>query len=119
MIAENAGVSVQQILSAFIQGSAIDLTYTIAVAEEDQASKLQVEFSGPDSGMLLAENGKLLLALEHLAAMTLRLVQASTIASALTRTASRRSGSIVCRPKPSAPSEVHVRSGRRPIIARL
>lgn len=44
-----------------------------ASAEGQGARTLHVEFSGPDTGMLIAQNGDLLNALEHLATKILRL----------------------------------------------
>lgn len=42
-------------------------------SENPGARTLHVEFSGPDTGMLIAQNGELLNALEHLATKILRL----------------------------------------------
>ena len=42
-------------------------------ADGSSARTLHVEFSGPDTGMLIAQNGELLNALEHLATKILRL----------------------------------------------
>lgn len=53
----------------------LNLKFTILdtpPASADSAAEISVEFSGPDVPLLLARNGELLLALEHLAAKVLR-----------------------------------------------
>ena len=53
--------------------SGLSLTYAIEVSATQARPLVSVEFTGDDVTMLTARNGELLLALEHLAAKSLRL----------------------------------------------
>jgi spoIIIJ-associated protein len=55
------------------EGEALDGVQPQAAGSVDEQSKLYVEFTGPDTGVLTAHNGEVLHALEHLAVRILRL----------------------------------------------
>lgn len=65
--------TLDQLLQEILRTSKLDLTYRVTHNDPPAAVQLTVEFSGADTPMLLARNGELLLALEHLAAKALKL----------------------------------------------
>lgn len=65
---------VTSLLDHVLRSGKLHLHYVAQVrAAGPRASGLDINFSGPDTPMLLARNAELLLALEHLATQTLRL----------------------------------------------
>ncbi len=62
---------IDRLLTDLLRTSGLDLTWKPIPAPPD--SLVSLEFSGADSPMLIARNAELLLALEHIAAKTLRL----------------------------------------------
>lgn len=63
---------VDKLLEMILRTSGLSLTYDLVVKQSGEPSLL-VEFTGADAPMLVARNAELLLALEHIAAKTLRL----------------------------------------------
>ena len=65
---------IESFLQTLIRRGRFNLTYKITCGDKAQPSapEVAVDFSGPDVSLLLARNGELLLAIEHLAAKVLR-----------------------------------------------
>ena len=63
---------VDALLEEVIRSSGLALTYSLRLKGAGSIPLLVVEFSGNDTPALLARNAELLLALEHIAAKTLR-----------------------------------------------
>jgi len=61
------------LLHDLLHSSGLSLTYALEVAATQARPLVSVEFQGEDVAILTARNGELLLALEHIAAKTLRL----------------------------------------------
>ena len=78
---ESKSKKIADFLQTVIAAGGLKLKYSI-LASDNQASsndpaaihtpEIRVEFSGPDTSLLLARNGELLLSLEHVAAKILR-----------------------------------------------
>src|SRR5579884_1107329 len=74
-----AANKVNSLLKTILAYGGFRLKYRITAGESSvdseglRSPEIQVELSGPDSSLLLARGGELLLALEHLAAKALRL----------------------------------------------
>jgi spoIIIJ-associated protein len=66
-------IKIESFVKDLIRDSGLDLTYKVVPAAIEFPQQIVIEFSGPDSRMLAARNGELLLAFEHLAAEALRL----------------------------------------------
>jgi predicted RNA-binding protein Jag len=60
-------------LSLVLRDLPLDITFEVTIQVTDSTRRFHAEFSGPDAHYLAADNGALLLSLEHLAAMKFRL----------------------------------------------
>jgi spoIIIJ-associated protein len=72
MNTQSATATINELLRELLRTSGLNLIYSIAQQPRDAAG-LDVEFRGPDVTVLVARNGELLLALEHIATQALRL----------------------------------------------
>lgn len=64
---------IRNLLQLILPNAGLNLDYTLRTGDEVPTPVLHVTFRGPDVNHLLARNAELLLALEHVAAKTLRL----------------------------------------------
>jgi len=64
---------VDGLLHDLLQASGLCLTYKVATNLPGSEPRIAVQFDGPDAGLLTARDAELLLALEHVAAKSLRL----------------------------------------------
>ena len=72
---ESKAKKIADFLQTIVATGGLKLKYSIHAADGQAAAgtpEISVEFSGPDTSLLLAHNGELLLALEHVAAKILR-----------------------------------------------
>jgi spoIIIJ-associated protein len=64
---------VDRLLQDVVNSSGLSFTHKMVFNFTGSKPAVAVEFAGPDAGLLTARNGELLLAMEHIAAMSLRL----------------------------------------------
>ena len=69
----NTTASLDSLLRHLLDTSGLDLSFVIHSHATDARPRISVEFRGIDVSMLTARNGELLLAIEHIAAKSLRL----------------------------------------------
>ena len=70
---ELASKTIDGFLRVFLDASRMDLRYTICAGSGEERVRLRVNFEGEDTGVLVARNAEVLLAMESLATSLLRL----------------------------------------------
>jgi spoIIIJ-associated protein len=73
MMSDLAVVDLETFLTLVLSDLRLDINFKVNSLVTKNGPQLQAEFSGADAGRLTADNGALLLALEHLAAMKFRM----------------------------------------------